>query len=176
MQRLNFEHFFHIETVVCTVQQIYFFGSSFFSSGFGVGSLYESGVLFVPGPTCYLKSMKFLYYTMDLILPPMLLCLPRSFWMPESILEVRPRFSSSLRHISTQYSPSTGSPFAMGVHQTHNRSWFVGDQGDPWRKRQTCHKPHVHTNSRRHTSLWYWQLETPRPHMSWLWFSSCVAR
>jgi hypothetical protein len=31
---------------------IYFFGSSFFSSGFGVGSLKVSGFLSVPGPTC----------------------------------------------------------------------------------------------------------------------------
>jgi hypothetical protein len=33
--------------------RFYFFGSSFFDSGFGVGNLNESGLLSTPDPTCY---------------------------------------------------------------------------------------------------------------------------
>lgn len=59
---------------------VYFFGSSFFSSGFAVGNLNVSGVLSTPGPTCCMMLARNQEHPAIVeSIPPMRHFLPRNF-------------------------------------------------------------------------------------------------
>ena len=156
--------------------EIYFFGPSFFSSGFAVGSLNVSGFLSTPGPTCCIRLVPLeKWYIGAICLPPTQQFPPRSFGMLVSTLMVPQQFSFSPHHIEFPCTPSEGSPFVMGVHQNRSPSWYVSDLGGQWRRHQIDRRPLAHTSLLHRTDSWCWELGRLRLRMSWLGFENCGA-
>ena len=103
--------------------RIYFFGSSFFSSGLGVGSLNVSGFRSTPAPTCCTTlACDLLELNHARYVPPTQLSLPRSFEMLVSTLKALPQCASSPHRIWFPCILSEGNLFARGVHRNHNLS------------------------------------------------------
>ena len=155
--------------------RIYFLGSSFLGSGFGVGNLNVSGFLSTPGPTCYTELVSLnIYFLWTRYIPPTLQCHPRSFERPALILTVLPQCASSPRHIEFPCNLSMGNPFGVDGHQSRSRSWYVVNQDARWRRHRKDHTPLVHTSLLHRTGSWCLELVTLRLHTSWLEFLSCV--
>jgi len=127
--------------------QIYFLGSSFLGSGFGVGNLNVSGFLSTPGPTCYTELVSMaIYFLQTRYIPPTLQCHLRSFERPALTLTVLRQCASFPRHIEFRCNLSMGNPSGVDGHQSRSRSWYVVNQDARWRRHRKDHTPLVHTS------------------------------